>query len=265
VKSTRPLLRTIERYYDAVPRAAARVEHIGPFTLFVRHGGGWPYYARPALGAHRFRPDDVERVRARQRALGVPESFEWVAETTPGVVSPVAASGLHVHQHPLQVLDRSAPHAATPPEGITVRLVHEGDDLRRLGAVARVAFDWPGTAAGDVGLTELARVAPDSAALDRDRLRNGLTVTAAAFTPDGDPVAVGSHQPLDGVTEIVGVGTLPAFRRRGIATALTAVLLGDAMQRAHTVFLSAGDADVARVYERLGFRAMATACIAEPT
>jgi ribosomal protein S18 acetylase RimI-like enzyme len=264
VTSRRTLLGTIERYYDAVPRAAARVERIGPFMLFVKQGGGWPYYARPALGARTFRPQDVERVRARQRALGVPESFEWVAETTPGVAGPVAASGLHVHEHPLQVLDGSAPHGAAPPEGITVRLVHEGDDLPRLGAVARVAFDWPGTASSEVGLTELAKAVPESAAVDRDRLKNGLTVTAAAFTPDGDPVAVGSHQPLDGVTEIVGVGTLPAFRRRGIATAVTHVLVADAVQRAHTVFLSAGDADVARVYERLGFRAVATACIAEP-
>jgi predicted GNAT family acetyltransferase len=38
-----------------------------------------------------------------------------------------------------------------------------------------------------------------------------------------------------------------------------------ALDRGHgTVFLSAQDDDVARVYERAGFRRRATACIAEP-
>ena len=40
----------------------------------------WPFYARPALGARPVAPDDVERVRARQRELGVPEAFEWVSD-----------------------------------------------------------------------------------------------------------------------------------------------------------------------------------------
>ena len=44
----------LERYLDAVPRAASRVEHLGPFTLFAKHGPGWPYYARPKLGATQF-------------------------------------------------------------------------------------------------------------------------------------------------------------------------------------------------------------------
>ncbi|MET7441723.1 hypothetical protein ABZS63_31450, partial [Streptomyces sp. NPDC005568] len=97
----------LEHYYDSVPRAAARAEEFGPLTLFVREGPGWPYYARPALG----RPDtagaaDVDRVRARQRELGVPEAFEWVADVTPGLRRAVEASGLRVHEHPLMVRDR---------------------------------------------------------------------------------------------------------------------------------------------------------------
>ena len=45
------LLATVEAYYDAVPRRAARAEQIGPFTLFVNPGPGWRYYVRPSLGA----------------------------------------------------------------------------------------------------------------------------------------------------------------------------------------------------------------------
>jgi ribosomal protein S18 acetylase RimI-like enzyme len=261
------VLARLDRYYDGVPRAAARIETIGPFTLFIKDGPGWPYYARPTIGAGTFEADDVERVRARQRALEVPEAFEWVAETSPGAQQAVAASGLAVHMHPLMVLDASAPHAAPAPAKVVVRKVRVDDDLRLIGAVGHLAFGAPGTAAGDVGTEALAAAAtPTSdAALEfqRERLRVGRTVTIAAFTSDGAPVAIGSHQPLDGVSEIVGVGTLPAFRRRGIAAAITALLIEDALRQVDTVFLSAGDEDVARMYGRLGFRRIGTACIAE--
>jgi predicted GNAT family acetyltransferase len=89
-------------------------------------------------------------------------------------------------------------------------------------------------------------------------------VLAAGFL-DGEPVATGMHLPLDGVTEIVGVGTLPLARRRGYGAAVTAALLQDALRHgAGTVFLAAGDEEIARVYESLGFARAGTACIAEP-
>jgi len=78
-------------------------------------------------------------------------------------------------------------------------------------------------------------------------------------------VAVGSHQPVGGVSEVVGVATLPAARRRGLGAAVTAALVEDARRGgAEIVFLSAGDDDVARLYERLGFERVGTAGLAAP-
>ncbi|HET6317706.1 MAG TPA: GNAT family N-acetyltransferase [Chloroflexota bacterium] len=247
-----------------MPRTAARVETIGPFTLFVnKHSGGFPYYARPSLGASEFAVDDVNKVRERQRQLDIPETFEWVHETTPALASATLGSGLALHRHPLQVLEREWPVSSV--EGITIRLVTADEaDLARISAVSRIAFGSPGTAVGEEGPETLELARPDSVDDQRQRLRDGLTITAAAFTAAGDPVGSGSHQPVGDVSEIVGVGTLPAFRRRGIGAALTALLVRDALQRVRTVFLSAGDDDVARMYERVGFRRVATACIAEP-
>ena len=265
--SSAALLAELERYYDAAPRTAARAEHIGPFTLFVNSGPGWPYYARPSLGATTFTPDDVRRVRQRQRDLGIPEAFEWVAETTPALAEPAAAAGLSVRHHPLMVLVE--PPAPEPPlrPGVEVRLVTSRDDLAVLNAVARVAFGEPGSAVGAAGPADaLAVVERDQAALalQRERLRTHLTVTAVALV-EGQPVGVGSHQPVGSVTEVVGVGVLPAFRRRGLAAALTARLVDDALSRgAQTVFLSAGDETIGRVYQRVGFRRVGTACTAEP-
>ncbi|MGW0611384.1 GNAT family N-acetyltransferase [Streptomyces sp. NPDC002788] len=96
------------------------------------------------------------------------------------------------------------------------------------------------------------------------RIRAGLTVVAAAVE-HGSVLSAGQHQPLAGISEIVGVGTLPTARRRGLALAVTAALVVDARSRgAETVFLSAGDDDIAQIYARLGFRKIGTALIAEP-
>ncbi|MFF9853809.1 GNAT family N-acetyltransferase [Streptomyces litmocidini] len=245
------MLNRIETYYDAVPRSAARTEDFGPLTLFVREGEGWPYYARPALG-HRgeVSPEAVEKVRARQRELGVPEAFEWVAETTPGLRAAVEASGLAVHEHPLMVLE-GEPLAVPEPEDVTVRMVGADDSaLESAVAAPYAAFGM--------------EPQPGSAAQVAQRLTAGLTRLAAALDAAGSALSAGQHQPVGGVSEVVGVGTVPAARRRGLGLAVTAALVADA--RAHgteLVFLTASDADVARLYGRLGFRTVATALIAE--
>ena len=78
-------------------------------------------------------------------------------------------------------------------------------------------------------------------------------------------LAGGSHQPVGEVSAIVGVATLPSARRRGLAALVTARLVQDARERgAELVFIEAEDEDVARIYGRLGFERVGTACVAEP-
>ncbi|MFC8142457.1 GNAT family N-acetyltransferase [Streptomyces paradoxus] len=269
----RPLLDRLEEYYDAVPRHGARVENHGPFTLFVREGQGWPFYARPVREwSGPLRAADVQKVRARQRELGIPESFEWVAETTPTLRAAAEESGLVVHEHPLMVLDPGTPAADVDGGSgdVSVRIIGADDPiLPGALAVPHLAFAEPGTHVGLAGTPQLAeaidaRVADGSVERAMTRIRAGLTAVAAAVE-HGSVLSAGQHQPLAGVSEIVGVGTLPAARRRGLAGAVTAALVADARSRgAATVFLSAGDDDVARVYARLGFRTIGTALIAEP-
>lgn len=272
--SHRDLLGRVERYYDAVPRSAARAEEFGPLTLFVREGAGWPYYARPALGwsAAAATADDVRRVLARQRELGLPQSFEWVAETTPGLRAAVEQAGLVVHEHPLLALpaDAQLPAVPEPAAGVSVRTLDAEDEaLPSALALTHLAFAEPGTALGTAGPAELAaavRVASGDGTVEvaRARIRSGLTRVAAAVA-DGSALCSGRHQPVGPVSEVVAVGTLPTARRRGLALAVTAVLVADARALGvRTVFLSADDEAVARVYARIGFRPVATALIAEP-
>ncbi|WP_461030837.1 GNAT family N-acetyltransferase, partial [Streptomyces sparsus] len=204
----RALLDRIERYYDAVPRSAARAEDFGPLTLFVRSGSGWPFYARPTPG--RSAPvgaADVTRVRERQRELGMPESIEWVAESAPALRTATEQAGLVAHEHPLMVLDPEAPvpAAPAPPEGVDVRIVGP-DDAGLPGALAvpYLAFTEPGadSAAEPARLVEVARylVADGSVKQTAARVRAGLTCVAAAYG-DGTALCAGQHQPVGAVTE----------------------------------------------------------------
>jgi ribosomal protein S18 acetylase RimI-like enzyme len=58
-----------------------------------------------------------------------------------------------------------------------------------------------------------------------------------------------------GNDELVGVGTLPEYRRRGIAAAISSHLVTQHFERgAEAVWLSAGDAAAAALYEKIGFQ-----------
>jgi ribosomal protein S18 acetylase RimI-like enzyme len=230
---------------------------------------GFPYYARPRLGERTpLTADAVRAVRARQRELQLPESFEWVEQSAPDLAAAATAAGLHVHRHPMLTLGTLAPVPLVPP-AVSVRIVGPDDhDLIQAWAVPGVAFAHPGGEIGRAGLTERDKLAAghDPAVIDvvRERLRAGRSVLATAAGPDG-PLAAGSYQYADGVAEITGVGVLPGSRRMGLGAAVTHALAAHALARgARIVFLSAADSDTARIYAGLGFREIGTAVIAEP-
>jgi GNAT superfamily N-acetyltransferase len=250
---TNDLFQTLERYYDEAPRASATTEEIGPFTLFVRSDPqSWPYYARPRLGWQGTATlDDVRRVVARQRELDQPQAFEWVDDVTPGLVAPVRAAGLAVHEYPLLVLAEPLP--ATPVPGVQVEIrAPDAPDLGAVNASVHAAFADTDAVGDDASVEVL-----------RDRMRRGLVRLAGAVDATG-PVGGGSHGPRGTVTELTGIAVLPRARRQGLGALLTAVLAEDALSHgASTVFLSAGSDRTADVYARVGFARIGTACVAE--
>jgi ribosomal protein S18 acetylase RimI-like enzyme len=220
----------------------------------------WPYYARPAGGD--IAPDDVAAVRRRQWSLGLPEAFEWIVELAPTLGPAARATGLEVDELPLMVHGR--PVEPGRVDARVRRLEPDDPQLAASRAVADLAFGGrrdAGPRERDDALHNFpeARLAPV-----RRRMAAGMTVTMVAEDEDG-VLAVGSHQPVGDVTEVVGVGTLPAARARGLAAAVTAALVADARRGgADIVFLSAGGDDVARLYGRLGFERVGTAGLAAP-
>jgi ribosomal protein S18 acetylase RimI-like enzyme len=266
----------LERFYDAVPRDAAVTEDIGEFVLFVRQGEGWPYYARPRLGADTPSASDVTAVRRRQRDLGAPEAFEWVHETTPDLLAVARSAGLEVLLAPLMVLEHAALVPDLPLPDAAVRILDPASpafaaDLSTSRAVAHLGFGNPpsaGIAGGAAGPAERdAAPALSEAMIEAltSRYASGRFTGAVAESPTEGILSSGMVQQVRDVAEIVGVATLPSARGRGYASQLTAALARQALGNgADLVFLSAGDDDVARLYSKVGFRRVGTACIAEP-
>lgn len=261
------MLARIDSYYDTAPRATARAQEYASLVLFVAEHG-WPFYARPRLDRDT-EPTaaDVRVVMARQSELGVPRAFEWIHERAPLLADATRDAGLKVHHCPLLVL--GSLEQPRPADG-DVRLLNAGDaDLNAVLAAIRVAFGEPGTAVAEAGIARRDEAAASAGAAQRrsftvEALRKGRTVLVGAFAGDVGAVGGGSHNPRGEVSEIVGVGVLPAFRRRGLAGATAHLLARQALDNCvTTVFCSAESTDVARVYERVGFARVGTACIAE--
>jgi GNAT superfamily N-acetyltransferase len=273
------LLDRIERYFSLEPLADAQVHAVG--VLRVPIGSpDWPYPARPEPGTEGdVAVEDVRTTIALQEKAGLPASLEWLGDRCRGLAGVARSAGLVVDELPLLVA--ADPVAVLLPSDVRLYLV--GADDPRLGLyqrLAELAFAAPGPAAptagadpGAAGRTTADVSLGDPGPADlpptqvlRERVATGRTVMMVAVE-DGQPVAVGSHQPVevDGteVSEIVGVATLPRFRGRGLGAGITSALVEHARQTADLVFLSAGDDDVARVYERAGFARVGTSCLAE--
>jgi GNAT superfamily N-acetyltransferase len=258
------LLDSIERYFAAAPVPDGRVERVGALAVPVTDPA-WPYPARPCPGAGPVTADDVRTTVALQAGADLPVALEWLVERSPEAAGAARAAGLVVEELPLLVADD--PVEILPPHGVRLYVVGAEDpQLARYQQVAETAFAYPGGPA-DVGERPAAGdpVLEARVAALRERIAAGRTVMMVAVE-HGAPVAVGSHQPVDvegtEVSEVVGVATLPRLRARGLGAALASALVAHARETADLVFLTAGDDDVARVYERAGFARLATTGVA---
>ncbi|KQS54678.1 GCN5 family acetyltransferase [Geodermatophilus sp. Leaf369] len=266
------LLDLLERYFALSPVPDGPVLGVGALDVPVGTPE-WPHPARPRPGVGPVPIDDVRAALAAQVEAGLPEAVEWFAERNPGLSQAARSAGLHVDELPL--LLAADPLEVLLPPGVRFFLVGAEDpQLATYQRLAQLAFTVPaGSVAGEATATPTG-TAPDRMVdppqptdVLRERIAAGRTVLMIAVE-DGETVAVGSHQPVDvegtEVSEIVGVATLPRFRGRGMGAGLASALVEHARETAAQVFLSAGDHDVARVYERVGFARIGTTFVAEP-
>jgi GNAT superfamily N-acetyltransferase len=244
----------LQDYMRQNARQAYESVAVPPFSLFFHPTESLIYfnYAIPDAPVGGDLSAPLARLRQEFLARGRRPRFEFLEEYAPALASALLASGFEEEgRYPLLVCTPEMYQPVPDVAGLTVsrltpasalqdaidfKLTQSlgfgaGDDLQPLSeAEARAWLDSIGQ-----GGTFLARL-------------NGQAVSAGNFSP-----------PLDGLSEIAGISTPEAFRRQGFASALTSEAVRVAFEQGvEMAFLSAGNEAAARVYERIGFRTVAT-------
>lgn len=245
-------MRSVARQqYDAVS--------VPPFTLFFHPSDPLPYlnYAIPdgppgdaaALAA------PLARLRAEFARRARRPRFEFVGAVFPALAEALRASGFEIEARPQLMVatpDTLRDVAAVPDlEVDALSSTSPLDAFRVFLRVQRRAF----------GLGDAAAVSEQDARWLRDGLGDGLCLVGRLR---GEAVAVAMFlDPQEGLTELAGICTLEAHRRRGLAGALTHAALRAAFARGvSAAFLSAADARAGRVYEAAGFSPFGNAVFA---
>lgn len=223
-------------------------ELVGAFVAGFDPHSANPFrnWATPAGDGPAGKDDVAALVAAFERRARTPR-LEYVPSVSPGLAATLADAGFREHARTtVLVCDRDSlvPHPA--PDGFAVDLVTDDARLRAVAEVQHAAYGEPEP--------------PGPADTDRLRLttRTGGLVALAVERDAGQPVAAGLvTAPIDGLAELAAVATAAAYRRRGVARAISALLTAAALDAgAHLVYLEPEGPAEQRLYEAVGFRAV---------
>lgn len=217
-------------------------ERIGPFTASFSRGSSNPFlnYAIPDDGAQPT-PDDMASLVDAYEARELQPRLEYLPAIAPDVERALLAAGFTVEGR-LVLMVPGPPAGGLPPVDIELLIPSADDELRGLRTVQHEAYDDP----EPITDASIARL--------RANLQDGAGAILARTIDGGQPVGAGEFTgPIDGVSEITSIAVREAWRRRGIAAALTTRLLEDArVAGVMTPFLMANEVE-SRVYARVGF------------
>ncbi len=233
---------------ESKKRSSPLVIDAGPFTCYLdSDNSSHPdNYAIPVSEMVRFEPSEIESLAAVFAAHARRPRLEFIEACHPDLEAVLHAQAFVTENR--FVLMICTPETLQLPEqipGLTLHTLPENGSLeayRTFRTIERRSFG----------------PADSPAATDREardhRRKHGAMIKVIARLDDA-PVAVGTLTfPYRGTTEAAGIATLPDYRRRGIAAAVTARLAGLAFETGlDSVFLTAVDESAGRVYARAGF------------
>ena len=234
-----------------------QVIEAGPFVL------GWDptsasrfiSYATPRPGAEITSADVAELVAAFRGIDRMPR-LEYVVSSAPDLERQLLAAGFTVEaRHDYLVCtpqtfatgeclrEPSGVQSVVPPAGFEILEPVTDDEIGGMVAAQGEAFGG----AFEVGEADIARV--------RRNVSRGGFVLLARSAPDGVPAGgAQASSPGEGMSEVAGIAVREAFRRRGVAGALTAGVTRRAFAAGvEAAWLEASGDESWRVYERVGF------------
>jgi len=214
---------------------------IGPFSILFSPTSRDPFanYAIPTDGAEPT-ASEIAALEAAFHARHRQPRLEYLAAAAPAVEAALLAAGFTVElRPPLMTRRPGAIVTNSAPAGFEVTFIEDPERLSQAVSVQAEAF---GGEESDVGW--LLRVAA-----------RGGRVVSAYCRETGEAAGAGAFiPPIGGVTEVVGLAVRPAFRRRGVAQLMTAMLADEAFRAGCTLaFLSAAGEAQSAIYARAGF------------
>lgn len=234
----------IQSYLRVAASHQRDTERIGSFLATFTPDNNNPFlnYAIPDDYAIPSAADLRALVTAYEKRSLKPR-LEYVAQLAPAVEGVLLDAGFRVEGYlPLMMCVLGAEQSLPIPPGVELVLPVSDAELLSTVTVQHEAY-------GDS--------TPDPKAVAR--LRNSLTAggiaVLARIAATGEPVGAGvCSVPSNQTTEIAGIGVRAAFRRRGVAGAITTRLVQEAFAAGISVpFLMAAHEAEARIYARAGF------------
>jgi ribosomal protein S18 acetylase RimI-like enzyme len=245
------LLRRLEASVTSGTPTTAEVVDVGPFRAFLsRHTDLiWLNYAMPIGTLEGYGDDRLQAAIAdlrkefadHQRVL----RFEFTRELWPELSPALESAGLRFQEaHPLMM--------CTPQELLPYR--KPGVEVEVLDAAAPATTIYTYLAVQGAGFGD-GPTNPGDDEVERFRARLSAGLLAGLASVGGQPAGTGQISFGSGLGEMVGVATLPALRRRGVAGTLCSLLVQNAFERgAEFVWLDAADELAQSVYAKLGFQ-----------
>lgn len=251
-ESLKNLLQRIEQINSKVAALGRDVIAVGSFQALIDRSCDmtWLNYAVPVagLGTNAEVAQVIVELREVFQESDRTLRFEFTESLWSTLPAALEEAGLQLEvRHPMMLC---TPNDFQPDQAsaVQVRLLHPEDDTNILFtylSVRNQGFEQ-----------EFASEPPTEKEIAelREQIQTG-SLRCALANLDGIPAGVGVTMPMSGICELVGVATLPALRRRGVAATLCSFLIKDHFQGdGDLVWLSAGDAIAQATYERIGFR-----------
>lgn len=228
-------------------RSSPLVVEAGPFTCFL-HPTDPAHYANYAM-PNRLLPDvQPEEILALVEVFNRHDRrprLEFIAPCAPTLEQSLHAFGFTTDSKTVLMVCTSATLRQPPaiPGLVCIPLGPESslEDYRQYFTVQVRAFG-----------SDPEPEAPLAAEEFRNRFGHMYKLLARLH---GHPAGIGMVTfPTNGAAEVAGIGTLPTYRRHGIAGMVTYLLSKHSLDNGlDTLFLTAADEAAGRVYERVGF------------
>ncbi len=245
------LLRRIQASQISAASRNREVVQSGPFRVMLNVNDDliWLNYAVPTHNG--FDHNAIEAMKEPFARYNRVPRLEFLEELWPELPAALEACGFELQSRlPAMVCTKSTFRGVSASTDLLEsKILAPSDDIHAYLSIGMQAFE---------GKSE---VTDPQVERQRESILKGPHRCAMAWF-EGHPAAVALLMPEGGVAELAGVATLDRFRRKGLALAVSSVLLdeffGSPQGDEAIAWLGAGDDTAKAVYEKLGFETLCT-------